>query len=179
MHMSVCVCVTRGVLLFFLTPLRLAGMKAFRQSTASGLCSGDATVCHSCARSFEGNSLSISCGAEEGKPYVVGDIVDAAWGVADEQPEWQYFPNPGRCVVEEPIDPGRMKRADRAKVIRRLKTACLGQGLCKLTATRTLLGKVPQVPQERLLAISVQAKCMHEDDYAEVCICVKCTGVYV
>ena len=105
---------------------RLAKEKAEMEATqVSGCEPGDA--CKSCAHAADMATFKINCG--DSADWVIGEIKDAVYGEAKEQPEFSYDPNPGKCELPDDIDTGRMSLANRDHVLREVQHRCLGKAV--------------------------------------------------
>jgi hypothetical protein len=123
--------------------------------------------CLSCAQFTDADAggdtsgnLTIGCAADG----IIVDIVDAAYGVEDEQPPWDFNPEAGMCLVRSlKVPTGGMRRLPTEAVKTALRRRCLGRQTCSFSSTelkaRIDALQLPDAAAGKSKALSVIAMC--------------------
>ena len=127
--------------------------------------------CTTCARVVEGEgpmSLTCSRGEDDNDNHVIAGVAFAAWGVADEQPEWNHASTPGRCGVAPKFDVKGMRAASPEDAKAHIADACLGKATCFVHPQRALFGSASDASGDENPAphaLSVAVRCQSEATY--------------
>lgn len=121
--------------------------------------------CFTCGRAEEGSGLlTLECADET---TVISNVTAAMFGVAADQPDWQFTKTPELCDSPEPRA-GRMARTNTTIAAQVVAAKCVGKAFCSIDPSRQLFG-VPSgfdhVKNKRNgLALSVKVQCTKLSD---------------